>query len=134
MKRFAFRLFALCLALAWVPATAHCRMEALGLEFAACGETCHDDRAANDASASSCANACEVLESGFYKSGVDPVKVAAPLWVAALFVCWQVPEPDSDAGRRSVSPDRGRTPEWVAQWQFVRRAAAPAHAPDSPIA
>lgn len=135
MHRLAFRLLALCLALSWVPVTAHCRMEALGLDFASCGEGCHSDQADRHDSAGACQDACDLLESGFYKSSVDPVKVAPATWVQAFLLCLHVPAPDPAAAGPSGGPiDRQRPREWVTQWQFVRRAAAPAHAPDPLLA
>lgn len=134
MKRLLFRLFALCLALSWVPVTAHCRMEALGFEFAACGESCHTDQADAGDRAASCSDTCEVLENGFYKSSVNPVKVAPTTLVATLLIFLHVPEPNPDLKPAIAGAEAERPERWVPAWHFVRRAAAPAHAPDSSLA
>ena len=132
MKLLSFRLFAFCMALFWVPATAHCRIESLGLDFVACAGDCHNDTPPG-ASHEGASDACDIVEDGLYKCGSDPLKVA-PALVAVCVVLLYVPEPDPDIGPDLAVPDAGRPREWVASWQFVRRAAAPAHAPDSLIA
>jgi hypothetical protein len=123
-----YRLFALCMALLWVPVTAHCRMEAAGLEFAPCAAPCHDQAPANT-------DGCDVVEGGLYKNVTDPLKVAPSItMLCACFICLPVSEPDALSGPGIATPEGARPLEWVPTWSFARRAAAPAHAPDSLIA
>jgi hypothetical protein len=126
MLRVLYRLFALCLALSWVPATAHCRMEAVGLDFASCADSCHD-KAAPEAEHDS----CNVVEDGLYKAGPQTAKLApaALHCVCLLFLHVSAPEPDTGPACASANLETDR--DWVPAWHFVRRAAAPAHAPDS---
>jgi hypothetical protein len=131
MSRFVLRLFALGLALLWVPVTGHCRMEALGLEFGACGQDCHGDRTPDGIPDAVCGEACDLVESGLYKSGVEPLNVAPAAWFALnLFFAVQ-PATDTAIEPRIYPADETRPRAWLRQWHFVRRAAAPAHAPDS---
>lgn len=129
MPRHLHRLIALCLALVWGPVTMCCALEAAGLEVFCSDETCHSDGAATPPS-----HGCSVVESGKYQASAPTTK-AAP---SALFICAclaelraDIAEPDN---RRFGVAQRESPQDWIVRWQFVRRAAALAHAPDSLIA
>jgi hypothetical protein len=135
MKRLMFRLFALCLALSWVPATAHCRLQALGMEFAACSANCGDEASPHHGADAANQDGCDLVENGFYKASVGGVKVPAPIVaLCACLLCLFVPEAIPDARLLSTAAEAEEPQEWVAQWPFVRRAAALAHAPDALLA
>jgi hypothetical protein len=132
MKRLMFRLFAFCMALSWVPAIAHCRLEAVGMDFAACSAGCHGEASSHDNGDDPSKDGCDLIENGFYKASVDAVKVAPP--AATLYaglLCLSLQESEPDAGLLIAPAAAERPQAWVSQWTFVRRAAAPAHAPDS---
>ncbi len=125
MMRLFYRLFAFCMALYWVPATAHCQLEALGLEFVSCADGCHDK-----APSEAVHDGCDVFESGLYKSGIDTIKVAPSLaTVCACLICLHVPEPDSENGPAVATAETVRPRDWVPTWQFVQRAALSPRAP-----
>lgn len=118
------------LAALWLPATQHCGLEAAGL----LADQCADGHGLTDCVAKGdCASDdCGTLEGGNYRSEVAPVKVS-PQWFTCIFLLSDAlvasqPEPDSTL---AVADTRGRLEDWVPSWQFERRAAAPAHAPDS---
>ena len=132
MKRLMFRLFAFCMALSWVPATAHCRLEALGMDFAACSASCHGETSSDHEDETASKDGCDLIENGFYKASVDAVKVPPPAAALCLgLLCLHVQKPEPDTGSLIAPVAAERPQEWVTQWTFVRRAAAPAHAPDS---
>ena len=129
MPRF-YRLFALCMALLWVPATAHCRIEALGIDFVSCADACHDqapDAPHNDG--------CGVVESGLYKTGSHLVKVAPSLTtLCACFIALPVLEPDAKSGPGIATAQSERPRDWVPTWQFIQRAALSPRAPSLVLA
>lgn len=127
-------MIAVLLAALWLPATQHCGLEAAGLLADQCG----DGRGPTDCVANgNCANDdCGTLEGGDYRSDVAPLKLSSPQWFTCVFLLSEAiaatpAEPDS-APTAGDALDRPR--EWVPGWQFERRAAAPAHAPDTLIA
>lgn len=127
MKEALYRFFALWLALIWLPATAHCRIEALGVELASCAEACH-----GETSSEASHDGCEVVENGLYKSSVAPLKVAPAVLLSCLCLASHPPLVAApDPGPLLASAEAGRERAWVPTWHFVRRAAAPAHAPDA---
>jgi hypothetical protein len=129
MLRVFYRFFALCLALSWVPATAHCRMEAIGLNFASCADSCHDK-----ASSEAAHDSCSVVENGLYKSGSSSVKVSPVMVQCVCIVCLRISLPPSgtEPTVQLVGPVDNR--DWVPARHFVQRTVAPAHAPDSVVA
>jgi hypothetical protein len=125
-----YRLFALLMALLWVPATAHCRLENVGLLLDGCAGSCTEQAADTEH-----ADSCDVLENGFYKTNLSPLKIA-PVAVAigAGYFYSLALEPDAALRQAIVAAPPGPPPDWIPDWPFERRAAAPAHAPDSLIA
>ena len=121
------RFIALCLVLIWGPATMCCALEAADLAVLCSDGTCHSD----DAHAP--LDGCHVLESGDYQSVIPTLKTAPPAtFVCACLLCLREIEPSENSGTQLIrEPDRPR--DWTVTWQFERRAAAPAHAPDSLI-
>jgi hypothetical protein len=127
--KFLSQLAAVFLVTLWLPATLHCRLEGLGLAgLFACSEQSAQSEHADD---NSCADdGCQTIESGQFvvsktqlTAALLPapiclavhclLQVAPPVPAAATFACYQVePLPLQ------------RT------WQFTRRAALPARAPD----
>lgn len=128
---FRHKLVAVCVLAFWLVATHHCRLESLG-SFAS-----HTDDTATTgccASSDGCTNdECGTLEEGSYRIDGGAVKVFAP---RITLIChlndWRMLTPAQEMSPR-VLPDgvTERPKDWLADWQFVRRAAAPAHAPDS---
>lgn len=116
-------LLSLLLLATWLPATEHCALEAAGL----LAETCPDGCAATPGGK----DGCDTVENGGYKLSGDTLKVPAPdLFICACNFCWiQI---QLDATRELVPPSGAlyeRPHDWVASWQFVRRAAPPSRAP-----
>ncbi|HEY0862512.1 MAG TPA: hypothetical protein VGD97_00265 [Lacunisphaera sp.] len=123
------KLAALLLATLWLPATLHCQLESLGLDtLFACadqptetahtnGDTCSDD-------------GCQSIESGQFATSKVRLDVAAlPAFaIAAQFCLFELPAPAPAA--EIVAIDQDTTLPLQRTWQFDRRAALPARAPD----
>jgi hypothetical protein len=119
-----------CLLAFWLVATQHCGLEAAGFF----GD--HDDGSECCATSDGCANdGCATVEDGDYGFNHESLTIASPQTFTCFhLVCWSILPPRQGVPggislRRFQHP-----PEWVPVWQFERRAAAPAHAPDSSIA
>lgn len=121
---------AVCLLAFWLVATHHCALEAAGLfdshaktEHAGC--TGGEDHCAHDG--------CELVEDGGYRAEDSAIKVLSPqlsLCLTTLVAELAAPRPPVRIAP-AVAEQIFRPMEWVPAWHFVRRAAAPAHAPDS---
>jgi len=126
LMRLVRPLIAFCLALLWMPLTAHCGLEAAGLlgslEGAAdscCGQgdTCSHD-------------GCSTIEDGEYTPHAPALKVPPPALADGAFGFYLsrvviAPPVENVAGAESVE----RPLAWVSDWHFVRRAASPPRAP-----
>lgn len=130
MTRTVYRLVALCLALVWGPATMCCALETAGLDALCSDASCHENGSGNETTGGCC-----VLEDGNYQSTVSTLKVAPSLTAHCVcFICVKSFAPELEIREAAVVSAIGRPRDWVPIWQFERRAAAPAHAPDSLIA
>ena len=114
-------LIALILAVLWLPVTMHCALEVLpGWEFLVCcdeqGAAPHED---NDCGA----DACAVVESGFYKMQDHDELIIGSTEIVFYDALSQPGEP--------VSAYFHPTPELSASWQFHCRAASLPRAPSS---
>ena len=118
MKRFRTAL-ALLLALIWVPVTMHCALEGMpGLEFLICCE--HDDAPPHQDDDCE-ADACAVVESGFYKLQDDEVLVVA---------CSELDVFDFELKDEAAVFTASRPPpNLTVGWQFSSRAAVLPRAP-----
>jgi hypothetical protein len=124
------KLAALLLATLWLPATLHCQLESLGLDaLFACadqpaetahtnGDTCADD-------------GCQTIESGQFALSKSKLDLSLlPALACVCVACFQhlappAPAPEISAVHQDETLPLQRT------WQFARRAALPARAPDS---
>lgn len=123
MRRF-YKLVALCLAVLWLPATMCCALEEVGLKEICSTDSCCDD----DASA---AKACCAVDSGGYHAENTTLKVQPRLVdLCACLVCTTAWDVSIETSRLVAAPGFARPADWLPNWQFERRAAAPAHAPD----
>lgn len=124
------KLAALLLATLWLPATLHCQLESLGLDtFFACadqpaetshanGDTCLDD-------------GCQGIESGQFaltKSKLDLLQL--PALACVCVACFQQLAPPAPASE-FFAVHQEKTLPLQRTWQFARRAALPARAPDT---
>ena len=128
MPRLLFKLTALCLALIWMPVTLCCMAEAASEEaFSLCADRCGDDDGAEER------DSCALVEDGDYSSSISQLKVPAPAEAACLHILHVARIADiASLDTTAVRAAEIRRPrDWVPIWQFERRAAAPAHAPDS---
>jgi len=112
------------LAVAWLPMTAHCRLEIVpGLEFLAC----QSESESSDNESSDCAECCSV-EKSQYRIGQHRLMVAPPNLPPLSFV------PVADLAN-TFSGTVGREvlavvpPELPRCWQFAFRTASPPRAP-----
>lgn len=131
MLRLLYRFTAFSLALLWMPLTLCCSAEAaIGDEFSLCGDDCAD-RSPEGGQRDGCA----LVEDGKYSGSVAVLKVSAGNAVAgtgSVILSLAVTPPQAPPAMiRPAEPERPR--DWVPTWQFERRAAAPAHAPDAVI-
>lgn len=110
----------------WLPATLHCRLEGLGLGALF---SCADD-AAKTTSTGCTDDGCQSLEDGQFalsKTRIDPAVL--PLLTCICVQCFLHVAPPEAAPE--IFADRADdTPAWPRPWQFARRAALPARAPD----
>lgn len=124
------KLAALLLVALWLPATLHCQLEGLGLDALFACPTGSDQAAHADKG--DCADdACQLIETGqitFAKARLDLNLL--PALACACHLCLfdagpPAPAPEISASRQDETLPLQRT------WQFARRAALPARAPDA---
>lgn len=131
MFRPLFRLVAFSLILVWGPATMCCAREAAGWGIGCSADCCHESGSAH----AEPAEGCNVIEDGAYQTTIPALKVAPPIGELGLGVsCTRHFEPELETEHAGYVSEIVRTRDWVPVWQFERRAAAPAHAPDWLIA
>lgn len=128
------RFLSLLLVAFWFLATQHCVLEAS--ELFSHHETSAAIGCCSTQSEGCEADGCKAVEDGQYRTDAKTLKASAPdLAVVALLLCPQlVLAPSADDTGLTAKERRQVAPDWVPAWQFERRAAAPAHAPDSLIA
>jgi hypothetical protein len=130
MTRTLSRIVALCLALVWLPATMCCALEAAGVEALCSSDACHDKD-----STEMPLDGCSVVEDGDYQSAVSLLKIARPVGTLLEYLSsFRVVELEVQRQEAVLVAETARPCEWLPVWHFERRAAAPAHAPDSLIA
>jgi len=118
----------LLLALAWVPLSLHCQIEALpGLEFLAC-ESGVEEHPVPHQSTDCEEDFCQVVESGLYKTEeqaplLSLASSALPALASALALLAQPPD-----RKVSSAPDIS-PPPLATSWQFALRTALPPRAP-----
>lgn len=121
------------LAVLWLPVTLHCDLEAAEFLQSGCG---HAEEASGCATKSDGCfdDTCDVVEEGTYRVDHDTILPELPTLAALIGTV------DVLAAARSAPDDaplpewRGRHRDWLADWTFVRRAAALARAPDPRVA
>lgn len=110
---------------AWSVAANHCKLEQLpGFHFLKCGESAAVSNHPQDDCES---DACESLESGFYKTEDGKLAAMAPMLAEIIPVLFS-PEsikPSAENNFASVPAP----PELSPRWQFVFRTASPPRAP-----
>jgi hypothetical protein len=112
----------------WLLATQHCGLESAGLLAQGCEQSDGDHHCG---ATEHVADGCKVVEGAGYKTSNAAVQVPAPQLVASL--CLRrvdVLEPAVEQSRETALARHTERPrDWVPQWRFVRRAAAPSRAP-----
>jgi hypothetical protein len=107
-----------------------CAVEAALGTSPCCVKSCHDDTKKEPKE-----DACSVVEDGHYQPSLSNIKIAPSLtYMCACCLCVRAIESDGPDARAVYVAEITRPRDWVPTWQFERRAAAPAHAPDSLIA
>jgi hypothetical protein len=121
---------ALLLAALWLPATLHCQLERLGFDaIFACAD--QSGQAAHGDSAGCTDDGCQTIEAGqvaITKSDLD--LLLPPPFVCAGVPCFQYLVPPAPAPEISAF-GQDETLPLQRTWQFARRAALPARAPDT---
>lgn len=122
------RFVALFLLALWLPATQHCDLEAAGIDFmthdghasSACHDTCVDD-------------ACHNIEGAAFTKGGNTLRVLPPPAMILCACLIHVPPPPPAVETPVIDDGTGSRRLLVLHrtWDFVRRAALPARAPDS---
>jgi hypothetical protein len=124
------KVVALLLATLWLPATVHCQLESLGLDaFFACTDNGSED--AHSEGTSCTDDGCQTIETGqvaVAKSRIDAASLAL-VACASHFCLFEIPAPE--AAPEFVASRQGATLPLQRTWQFARRAALPARAPDT---
>jgi hypothetical protein len=119
------KVVALLLATLWLPATVHCQLEGLGFEaLFACADAGHGED-------DTCTDGCQIIEDGqvaVTKSRID-VGSLVLLASACQFCLFEIPAPTTAPG--IVASRQDETLPLQRTWQFDRRAALPARAPDT---
>lgn len=122
------------LLITWLMAVNHCELRASGI----LSDHAHSEESGDccaDASAGCFENVCGAAEADAYRPDSKSLKVTAPAVAACLCQLCSLVErcfvEASDNGKAwaQFTDSSG----WVPNWQFERRAAAPAHAPDPSI-
>lgn len=122
------KLTALLLAALWLPATLHCQLEGLGADEILC---CADHPSESPPADNCMGDGCQVFESGLIALSKPGIEYALPSLTDSVCthccpsVTLPVIEPEIFATRQNVALPLQRT------WQFTRRAALPARAPDA---
>jgi hypothetical protein len=121
-----FKVIAFALLALWLPATQHCDLEAANVPFlgagehhsTSCQEACRDD-------------ACHTIEGESYGKSANQLKIPPPpTWLVSCLLTLLITPVLVE--REPVCLDAD-TPEIQAlhrTWQFVRRTALPARAPN----
>lgn len=122
-----------CLALAlWLWGTQHCTLEAAGLlDFGASAAACE-----SDATGHCVADNCDSLENGAFRTADSSIELAPPAATCAdCLLCLALLAPPTEAPPFFATTEPADCDlNWVPVWQFVRRAAPPARAPDATLA
>jgi hypothetical protein len=116
-------MIAFCMALLWMPLTAHCALEASGI-FDQKTDSCCDHE--NDCSESP----CSMVAEGKYSPATNSVTVPVPefnAWDSAALVRIAIVVAPTEAVALRDSLER--PPDWVVNWHFVRRAVGSPRAP-----
>jgi len=119
---------AILLLLAWLPCTAHCQIESLGL-FGSKADCCERSESGSDGPSDchECA-ICQSVESGGYFVVKQPVLTSIIFAVVADFLANELR--DTAAIRPALATDGDSQPVFLAtSWQFDLRASAPPRAP-----
>lgn len=132
---------ALLLTLIWVPASMCCDLEAAGAavdccetapvsaEPDACGATA--DNCCNSEDIPPNAGCDNVAESGDYQTANPVLKLAPSLWPTDIVVtALSLLEIEAETAPPAAW-EKTRAPGWTTCWQFDRRTAPLAHAPDA---
>lgn len=111
----------------WVPATQHCALEAAGMEFFAHCE--HDDSSCEDVCAS---DVCQTIEGASIGGNSHALRVLPPTaHILGFCLLHLIPPPSPVDDEEGVSADDPPEVQILYRtWQFVRRTALPARAPD----
>lgn len=125
--------FAVFMTALWLLATQHCGLEAVGILVQQCQQ---EDGSRGCGGTEHAGDGCEIVEGGGYKVNNGAANIVAPQLVAcACLICLNSAELRLvQVAELSPRDDFERPRDWVPTWQFERRAAAPAHAPDSFVA
>ena len=124
-------LFFALAAFLWLPASAHCQLEALtGLEFLACetDSRCHDD----SKSSSDNAGCCSVEKSQYPQAAQLRATLPSPHLFPVLFAWLRLPAPNALPAEFSGAILTTAPPELLPSRHFLFRTALPVRAP-SPI-
>lgn len=117
------RLIALLLLALWLPATLHCDLETAGVHI---GIICHDHETQAESDNHCTDDACHTLEA----SALTAFTLTKLVGSVTLSVVALLPTP-LELPADSVRPERTDVPcELGRRWQFSRRAAPPARAPN----
>jgi hypothetical protein len=116
-------LLSLLLLASWLPATAHCALEAAGLLAETCPDGCTTTSGEKDG--------CATVENGAYKLSRNTLNMPAPdLFVCVFHFYFQQIRLDA---MRELAPLADalfeRPTGGVSTWHFARRAAPPSRAP-----
>jgi hypothetical protein len=121
------QLACLLLVALWLPATAHCDFEAIGLDELF---HCVSDHHAVDSDAAS-SDSCDVVESGWIKRAPSEIALDVPATACLCLICLCTPpaNPARHLAPAPLSESTAAPPELGRTWHFVSRAAPPPRAP-----
>ncbi len=121
-------LIAVLLLALWLPATAHCALESVGILVGS--EGCCPEGGVDCAG-----DKCEQLEKGLFKNSSDTVKVTAPQQLlCTCYLCLQLIQPELVAVADLSAACADHPQDWIPSWNFEHRAALPALAPSAALA
>ena len=114
------------LAVLWLPLTAHCELEMIGTltHETAADDCCEPSQDCVD-------DACGLIEDGSFAPSFNLLKAPAPELSVDQYLACVLAQLTAEQSE-PITPDWGNSDlplDWIATWQFARRAAPPVRAP-----
>jgi hypothetical protein len=127
-----FRTLAVCLALLWMPASSHCRIESLtgAALFACADDSAHGDHDSVPVDDHCDGDSCATVEDGHYRCDVQVLATTPPIGSNLLLSLLIQDTSDLDLSPGGPCSASGQPPpELSVSWQFSSRTVLSPRAP-----